>query len=595
MSNPVKAILSATTLLAFLSLHGPDIAAGPLPEPADEAPATNAESSDELLITLRAPLTSPLFAKTPVAVVDEEPITFSDLTRRIASIHEGTAEGTTLARKDYANLLERVITTKLIVQEARNIGFDELPEIRSQIDDFSTKMLASSLLSPQLETVSADPAEVDALYRKMSREVLLTALRFKKEADALAFRDEYQADGDFDRLAARFVEAGRAEGDLEREEYVKLKDLLPRIARAAFEMKPDSLSEIFSADGGFILFYLEDMRFYEDAALKEEARQKILAPLKQEKAAEYIDSLLEKHATIDRQLLRDVDFEKTTTGFLWQREVKPVDFQALLDDDRVLATVRGDEPFTVTVGELASAVKERRFHGVEEAAKKGKLNREKERVLRDLLFRRIVGIEAAEQGKDQAEEYLDALEEFTNGLLFETFVKKVIAPDVEISEGEARAYYAEHTDEFSSPAMFRMNGLAFYALPDAEKALMKLRRGADFQWVSANSPGQIDKEKEETLVIEDSVVSLTALPEALRTAAEKARPGDALLYNSPENHHYVISIEEVFPATRRPYEAVRRSIAKIIFDEKARALVDDWSGKLREAYDTRIFVTGIDD
>ena len=259
-----------------------------------------------------------------------------------------------------------------------------------------------------------------------------------------------------------------------------------------------------------------------------------------------------------------------TTGYLWSREEQPVDYEKLLDDDRVLATVHGDEPFIVTVGDLADEVRSKRFHGVEEAARKRTLNKEKWPVLRDLLFRRILRIEAANQGKDQTEEYLDAIEEYTNSLLFDTFVSRIIAPDVKISEQEALDYYAEHLGDFSSPAMLRMNGLAFSTLPDAERALMKLRRGADFKWVSANSPGQVDKEAESTLNFDSALLSLTALPEDLRKAAAGAQRGDSLLYSSRENHHYVITIEKVFPAEPQPYEAARQSIAAILFEEKTK-------------------------
>lgn len=594
-STPMKSIPLAIAVLALLSLPRPGLAAGPDQEPAGAEGTATEESSGELLIVLEAPLLSPLFADTPVAVVDEEPITFSDLTQRIASIHAGREDQETSARKDYANLLERVITTKLIVQEARNIGLDELAGVQDQVDQFSTRLLAASLMEPKLDAVEADPEDVDELYRKMSREFLLTALSFTREEDALAFQREFKSDGDFTGLAARFIEAGRAEGEVDEQQYMKLQDLRPQIAQAAFELKVDSLSEIFTSEGGFLLFYLHDVRFHEDPAVREEARQAILEPLKKEKADEYIAFLIGEYSTIDRALLDEVDFEKQTTGYLWSREEHPVDFQKLLDDDRPLATVHGDEPFVVTVGDVAAAVKERRFHGVEEAAKQGKLNQQKWPVVKDILFRRIVQMEAARQGKDQTQEYLDAVDEFTSALLFETFVKKIIAPDVEITEEEMRGYYSEHIDDFSSPTMLRMNGLAFNTLPDAEKALMKLRRGADFKWVSANSPGQVDKQAERTLVIDNSLLSLTALPEDLRKSAEGARQGDSLLYSSPEDHHYVITVEKVFPARPQPYDAARPSIAEALFQEKMRALIDDWSGKLRKAYETRIFVRGLDE
>ena len=595
MGKSMKIILPSFALLAFLFVPAVGTATDADDASVDEMAAADLESSDELMIGLRAPLTSPLFADTPVAVVDEEPITFSDLTKRIASIHAGKADEATAARKDYASLLDRVITMKLIVQEARNIGLDELPEVESQIDQFSTQLLAASLMSPQLETVEADPEEVEELYRKLARELLVTALRFKREADALAFQKEYQSGAEFSSLAARFIEAGRAEGEIDGQQYMKLKDLLPQIAQAAYEMDEDSLSPIFEVEGGFLVFYLDDMRFYEDATVQEEARERILTPLRKKKADEYIDYLIRQHATVDRGLVDEVDFEKQTTGFLWSREERPVDFAKLLKDDRVLATVHGDEPSVITVGDLAEAVQRRRFHGVEEAAKKGILNKEKWPVLRDMLFRSILKIEAARQGKDGTEEYLNAVEDYTDTVLFDTFVKRILTPDVRVTEQEGLDYYAEHLDDFSSPTMLRMNGLAFYTVSDAEKALMKLRRGADFKWVSANSPGQVDKETERMLRFESALLSLTALPEGLQKAAEGAREGDSFLYSSPQNHHYVIAIEKVFPAEPQPYEKARQSIAAVLFEEQMKDLIEEWSAKLREAYETRIFVTDLDD
>jgi len=211
------------------------------------------------------------------------------------------------------------------------------------------------------------------------------------------------------------------------------------------------------------------------------------------------------------------------------------------------------------------------------------------------LLEKTARLEALEQGIDQTEEYLDAVEEYANSLVFDTFVKRVIVPDIEISEGEARQYYEEHPSELSSPKMLRMNSLAFAALPDAESALRKLGEGADFKWVSANSTGQVDKDAEGISSFDNQLLSLTALPEGLRKAAEGAGRGDFLLYSDPEGYHHVIVVEKVFPARQQDYEAARGQIAKIIFDQKAKDLIDDWSEKLKEAYEPRIFVTGLGD
>ncbi|MBW2401937.1 MAG: hypothetical protein JRG80_22240, partial [Deltaproteobacteria bacterium] len=285
-----KTILSMT-LLALISLsalasasessheHADDVAAG-----VHEQGSAEAKSGDELLVTLRVPLMSPLFSETPVAVVDEEPITMSDLTESVVSMHSGSLDGTTSTRKSYANLLERMITTKLIVQEARNIGFDEMPEFVSLIEGYSTKFLATSLVLPQIETVEPDKELVNELYREMSRELLLTTLKFRREEDAVAFEREYGSSSDFEATASRFIGEGRADGEIGGEQYMKLKDLLPEIAKKAYEMDVDSVSPIFSAADGFIVFHLQDARFYEDPALREEARKKFLKPLKKKAA-----------------------------------------------------------------------------------------------------------------------------------------------------------------------------------------------------------------------------------------------------------------------------------------------------------------------
>jgi len=596
MREPMKKGTLPILTLAFVLFSATGFAGDRDSEPAHEEESASPGSGEEVIVTLQAPLGSPLFSQTPVAVVDDEPITFGDLAESISSTHAGRAEEATAVKKDYANLLERIITRRLIVQEARNIGLDELPGIASQIDAFSTKLLISSLMARHLKTVEPDPAEVDALYKRMSREFLLTTLKFTNEEDAAAFAEQCKSGDDFDALAGRFIEEGRAEGEIGGQQYLKLKDLLPRVAEAAFDMEVDSVSEIFTASGGFLLFHIKGARFYEDPEVKEEARQRIVQPLMREKAYEYGEFLEGKYATVDEKLFEEVEFEAEKTGVLWFRQEKPVDYQSLLDDERVLATVRGDEPFSITVGDLAREVEKTFFHGLDKALEKGnKLNEKKWIIFKNILLEKTARLEALAQGIDQTEEYLDAVEEYSSSLVFDAFVKRVIAPDIEISEGDIRQYYEEHPSELASPKMLRMNSLVFVALADAEGALRKLREGADLKWVSANSPGQVDKDAEGISAFDNQLLSLTGLPEDLRKAAEGADRGDFLLYSDSEDQHHVIAVEKVFPARQQDYAAARGQIAQIIFEKKAKELIDDWSEKLKEAYETRIFVTGLGD
>jgi hypothetical protein len=585
------------SILALLTLMAPGYATADGSEPAKEEKSAEVEQGEEVLITLRAPIASPLFSETPVAVVDEEPITFYDLKRRIASIHQEMGEGTPAAKKrDYAALLDRVITTKLVVHEARNIGLDELPNVAENIETVSTDLLISKLMTQKLADVEPDPADVNELYEKMSREFLMSTVKLPKEEDALFFKEQVDSGEDFAEVAKQLQEEGRAEFDAGDGEYIKLKDMLPRIAQIMVDTKAGFVSEIFSDPGTFLLVHVEAVRNYEDSALREEARQIALEPAKQKAAREYAKYLEEKHATVDERLLNRVDFESKKTGFLSLGKEEPADFDQLEKDERVVATVHVDPPFTVTIADLATAVQDAFYHGIETSnERKDGLNDEKQIVLKNLLFKKTAVAEARSLGLDQTDAYRDTMDEFVTSVLFDVFVQKVIAPDVKISEDEVREYYEAHLEEYSSPTMFRLNGIPFNQLVDAESALRKIEKRADFKWVSANSPGRVDEGNQDVFDFDGALLSVTALPEDLHDRIENARPGDALIYSDDKGYHHVLVVNKVFPSTPQPYERVRSPAAKAIFDQKIKNLIEDWTGKLKEAYETRIFVEGLGD
>jgi hypothetical protein len=587
----------ALIIPAFLALLAPGLATARDDGMAKEEEIVNVERGEELLITLNAPLTSPLFSETPVAVVDEEPITFRDLMKRIGSIHQEVDKGATpTKKKDYADLLDRVITTKLIVHEARNIGLDELPEVVENIETMSADLLISEVMSRKLAEVEPDPDDVSELYEMMSRELLMATVNLQKEEDALSFKEQVDSGEDFEVVAKRFSEEGKAEFDTGDGQYIKLKDMRQRFAQAVINEKAGFVGEIFADAGVFTVFHIEAVRSYEDPALKEEARQKALEPAQREAAREYAEALKKKHSTVDERLLKKVDFDSKKTGFLSLGKKEPADFDELVKDDRVVATVHVDPPFTVTIADLATAVQKAFFHGVETAAKRKKdLNNEKQVALNNMLFTQTVVAEARSLGLDQTDTYLDQVNEFSTSLLFNVFVKKVIAPDVKITQEEVREYFDANVDEFSTPKMFRLNAIVFSELPDAERSLRKIEKRADFKWVSANSPGRVDEENQEGFDFDGALLSVTALPEDLHERIEDFEQGDALIYSDAKGYHHVLVVSKTFPPKPRPYESVKTSIAKTIYDQNLMLLITDWSDKLKEAYETRIFVEGLGD
>ncbi len=588
--------------LILLLFTGPSFASDPGHHAAienhdavSEDEGAGPDESAEILITLEVPLGSPQFFDTPVAILEGEPVTFWDLTKGLASVHSGASGEVTSVAKNYEKVFDRVIATRLIVLEAMTIGLDEIPEIREPLDAFATTTLREMLMRTAFEDIEVDPVELDELYKMMAREVLLTTLEFKHEEDILAFTKEYKSGDDFDKIANIYIEQGRASGVLDNQEYARFQDLLPNIAKGTFALDVGSVSEIFSSSDGYLLFYVVDIRSYEDPLVKAEAHRRVSRSLQREKTIEYREFLEKKYVTINEKLMKNLSFGPKKSGVFGLGEKQPVDYEAMLMDERVVATIHGDEPIEITVGDLVQAIVEKFYHGTESVLERGKdLDAKKRGALQNILFKKVTQIEAISLGLDKTDEYLEAVEQKTDSVLFGAFIDKIIVPDLEITEEEVRHYFDEHIDEFSTPKMLRMSSLVFHEKAAAKKSLAKLKKAADFKWVSANSAGQVEKDTEETFAFDKQLLSLTALPRGLHEAVEDARQGDMLLYASDNGFYYVIVVDAVFAPRPDAYENVRSRIARTIFNAKVEDSLDDWSAKLREAYDVRVFVREFD-
>lgn len=544
------------------------------------------EEQLNLSITLQVPIGAFLFEDTPLATVNGQPIVLKELTNQLVSLHSERPADSPALEKNYKVMLDRLIATKLIILEAENIGLDETNAIRDEMESFASTTLREELQKEHLKDIQPDETKVDELYRQASQEVKLTTLSFKNKGDADSFLDGLKEGSSFEDLVEKFVKEAKAK-DQGDNIYMKLNDLLPEVAKAAFDMEPGAVSQIFKTSRDYLIFKLEDRRFVEDPAMREDARLKVYNQQRVDKSLEYSETLKKKYVTFDEDVLAALDFEKNQDAA--SAENAPVDFDKLLKDQRIVATISADEPITITVADVAKALQPRFFHGTDKA-QKAELNRKKNIILENMLFKICARLEAEALGMDKTQSYLSKIEDHRNSLLFGAFVKKAIVPDVTISDEEVRDYYADHSEKYLAPALLKMRSLAYETLEYAQDALDKIRRGSDFKWVSANTKGQVDKEAVEKLAFDQNLLTVTSLPPGLQMNVKDARQGDILLYTDPGKFSYVLLVEEAYPAQPQPYEQVKGQIAKIIFNRKLKELLDDYVGKLKEVYEVKVFV-----
>ena len=511
-----------------------------------------------------------------VAMVNEETITLDELNQDIASSKPGGVEGKGIDRKAGSELLRRLINIRLIIQEGRKIGLDELPEIKSMVDAFARVTLRELLIERQLKDVKANEKDIERFYRESVKEWRVNSVLFEKEEDAKKFEAEMKSGKPFSDVAKRTVDEGKAKGG-EEKGYLSKKSLHPQIAAMISKMGVGSVSPIVPLQSGFLILKIEDIRYPENPEAMVKAKKEALTRKRTEVSTDYIQGLVKKYVKVQQEVIERLDYEAKEPGF-----------EVLLKDNRVVAEIKGEKP--ITVGELTEYLRQQLYHGVGMAIESKRLNSKKKPMLEEMIEKRVLRKEALRLGLGKTEVYQNKVREYEYSVVFGTFIKKVIVPDIHFTEEELKTYYQDYLKEYTFPEMMKIASLVFSKRNDAEETIETLRKGAEFQWVAANAEGQVDKNTKGLLTFEGKFLTTKDMPEGLKKVISGAKPGEFKLYASPEGHFYVLFIQEVIPAKPQPYEEVKNNIGQKIFNEKLNKAVQDWADKLRAVSEVKIYL-----
>lgn len=508
--------------------------------------------------------------KTPrrvVAVVNGDPITLGQLLLQIERPEDAARVRKGRATEADLKLLDRLITVRLIVQEAGRMGISELPEIRRQVDVTSRSILREVLMGSLVKRVAADEAAIETAFKDLAREWKTASLLFPDEQAATQAREEIERGTGFDAVSARVVadKLANTEGD---DSYHRRKDYLPEIAAEVVKLQPGETSPVIRIPAGFVVVHVVDVRCPESADARAEAESAATTE-KQKSALDAAEQALRaKYVVVHQDVVDSLDFEAPEPGL-----------DALLKDKRVVAEIKGADP--VTVADLTEYLKLQFFHGGDDAAQAKRMNARKQAALDATLGRRVLNLEAARRGIARTEEYRDRVRAFEDALVLETFVQKVIAPDNKMREQEVRSYYDEHTAAYSYPGMVRLRSLAFRTRASAEDAIEKLRGGADYTWLVANADDLVPTDARALPIPDGQVVMIESLPDGVQKALASPKAGDVRLFVHPEGQFYVLSVSDVVPPSPRPYDEVRQEIARKLYSEKLTAAVEAYAARLR--------------
>jgi hypothetical protein len=537
--------------------------------------------------TVTVPLASTVNADLPVAVVNNEPITVEDLRSAIAVSHEEGKEGkrdeiTQAPKIDFMELLQRLINVELVIQEAKSIGLDELPEVKKNVDVFSRAVMRTLLRDEVWKDVTVNEDEVEKLYRENIREVKAYTAFFEKEKDAKKAAEEIKAGKRFDEVIAKGIKAGKVKGS-ETGTYTKFKELNPAIAAALSKMKVGAVGPVTKIVLGdnktyYAVIRLDDDRSPESPEAKEQARLTVLKSKRDEAMDTLYESVHKKYVKANEKLIESLDYGPEGQGL-----------EKLLGDQRVVVEIEGEQP--ITVAQLSQAMQEKFFHGMKRL-KGQKMIKTKHEVLDDIVYKRLLNVEAEKRGLDKTGTYKSMVRDYERNTVFGEFIQKVVARDVKLQDEDMRAYYHDHAGDYMSAKMVKIRSLAFGKQADAVAALDKLRKGADFNWLKVNAEGQLDNRTKDLMTFEDRPVPVDTLEEDVQKALSGVHAEDFRLYESPQSHFHVLYVPEVVPPRPQPFEQARQHIQNKLFYVKLNEAALEWIRKLKESADIKIYLAG---
>jgi hypothetical protein len=509
-----------------------------------------------------------------IATVNGQLVTWGAFREALASVHENAPEATKRAKQDPQALLDRLITGKLIVQEARNIGLDHEPAYTAALESFRLDTLQKMVLDrPASEVKKPSDADVRSLYVTRVGVARIDSVLFKTKAEADAFSAAVKGGRAF-ADAARAAQGSGA--TWQPNETIKLAEAQTEVAGAIAVLHPGETSKALQVQDGWTVVTPHEVTVPDDPVARKESEDQALDYARLQAVGAYTRDLRKRYAKVDEALLASLDFEAKEPGFA-----------RLKTDERVVARVTGQPP--ITVAEIAKAVEANFFHGLEGAIAKHQVNPRKPVAFDEILVRRLTVAEATRLGIESSADYRERKEQFEDGALFDAFVKRVIVPDVRVAPAEARAYYDAHADSYATPAMLRLDSIAFGKRSDAEVALKKVRDGADFGWLKQNAAGRTDAS--DVMNLNGGVYSVNGVDPGMNKALANPKDGDARLFSADDGTSYVILVREVFPPKIKPFEEAQENATRQVLNEKLKKSLDDWTKKLRSAYEVKTFVT----
>jgi parvulin-like peptidyl-prolyl isomerase len=487
-----------------------------------------------------------------LAVVDGAPITEGDLKYALGIAHrkENLSSAGTLDIRQY---VDKLVDDRLIMNEARNAGMDKYPEVRQAIDAYILRESVIKLRDEEiLRKVSVTEQESEEFYRTNYVRFALRIIETDSGEKAQTILDELKRGSDFVESAKKY--STHPAQQKEDEIILTGLSLSSGLREPVYELTPGETSGPVQIGDKYYIVRLvrrEKAPMEEFGKVRGQVEKVIRKQKEKARSDEYIAYLRGKgEITTDQELLSEVSL----TGSGEERK-------KWLEDRRPLTTVNDAE---LAVSDFLSSIPPR--------------NREsKEELIERWIERKLVDQEALSRHYENDPDMKRSIRRYEDQLLKDTFIKRIVFPQIKITEQTLKDYYGKHKDAFTKPVCYNIRQITVKNREEAEEIVKSLSGGVDFSWLAKRKSVDPYADKGG----DAGCQTKKELPEQARDLIDTLKTGEASPVVQLDQIYRVFMIRGQEGGTVEEFEKVKEAVTRACFSEQLDALMEKYVNQLK--------------
>jgi parvulin-like peptidyl-prolyl isomerase len=493
-----------------------------------------------------------------LAVVNGEPITEGDLKYSLTIAHR-REDLSSAGALNLSQFVQRLIDDRLIVQEARRMGMQDYPEVQQAIQAYILRESVVRLHDDEIvKKVTVTDEEVKSFYKKNYEQFVLGIIRVDTEEKAREILQQLQGGKDFQELAREYSPdpSQKDAGEV----TLRRSSLNPAIDEAISNLRPGEFTGIVDVGNKFYIIKLISRKEAPEEGL-ESVKSNIERAVRKQKERERSDEYL-------KYLRKQIPVQMNDEIFSSINLSEPSEMEKLSQDERTLIQVNG---FTLTVRDFVSLMK-------------SYPKKSKDTVLDGWIEQKLVDREALDRHYEKQKDFSQMVDRYENQLLKNTFINRVIVPQIVLSDEALKEYYLSHQESFMKPPTFKIQQITVKTLQDAEDIINDLKNGAEFSWLAKNR--SVDSAAPEGGNL--GWLTKAEMPEPVRKVIETLKPGDISPTLKIDSFYRIIQLLDKKDGEVEEFAKVKEAVRRAAFEEQVNNILNGYIDQLKKDSDITI-------